>query len=134
MGGRRNVEGEEEEEEASMGVGPLARQRKFTMGERSMPSFRKSFIDVRVAIDVPLAYSSSSSSMYKMLHLDIYCMWKVQIVTAFTYSLSLVLVCLAFSVWILEGLVVPCFTGRLCFTKSLVLYDFQACSFTKCVH
>ena len=66
VGGRRDGEGEEEE--GSMGVGPLGRQRKFTMGERSMPSFRKSFIDVRVAIDVPCASSSSSSSMYKMLH------------------------------------------------------------------
>jgi hypothetical protein len=33
-------------------MGRMVRHRKLTLNERSLPSFRKSFVDVRVAIEV----------------------------------------------------------------------------------
>ena len=41
-----------EEVEVGQGGQGEGRRRKLTTAERSLPSFRKSFIDVRVAIDV----------------------------------------------------------------------------------
>ena len=53
----------------------IGRRRKLTISERSLPSFRKSFVDVRVAIDVLCCRLFSSSYPFFLLSLHLVMDW-----------------------------------------------------------